>query len=450
MLSKSRFTTGLQCHRLLWWLVNEREAPELVASPDQQAIFDQGSFVGEVARSYIPGGLLIDLPYWEKAERVRATRESMDAGKHVIYEASFEADGVFVSVDILHRALRVRGWTLSEVKSTTRVKPPHIPDAAVQTHVLRRSGVPVAHTELMHLNRGCRHPDLSNLFARTVIDDEVESYLPAVPREVKRQLRMLEQPKPPTVEPGPHCTAPYECPFLSRCHGDGAATVPGRKYVDRAGLAETLAQLEGPIAHLDFETINPAIPVWQGCRPYDAVPVQFSVHAEPTGGATTTTHHEWLAKGPGDPRPELTRALVSALRGARSIIVYHQAFEKARLRELQAAVPDQAEALQSIIDRLVDLLPIVRDHVEHPGFEGSYGLKHVAPTLVPGLRYDDMAIGNGGAASRALSAMLLGADRSPEETRSTRAALLAYCAQDTRATMGVLAWLRNEAKGARS
>jgi hypothetical protein len=115
-LSKSRFTTGLQCHRLLWWTVNEPDAPELVTSPEQQAIFDQGTAVGEVARAYVSGGELIDLPYWDKLGRVAATREAIEAGSRVIYEASFLADGVFVSVDILHRGAHAKGWTLSEVK----------------------------------------------------------------------------------------------------------------------------------------------------------------------------------------------------------------------------------------------------------------------------------------------------------------------------------------------
>ena len=156
-LSKSRFTTGLQCHRLLWWTVNEPDAPELVPPPEQQAIFDQGTRVGEVARSYIPGGQLIDLPYWEKAKRVEATREAIEAGKHVIYETSCLAAGGPTSANILHRAPRAKGWTVSEVKSPTKVKPQHIPDAGVQPHVLRRVGLPVARTEVMHLNTNFRH-----------------------------------------------------------------------------------------------------------------------------------------------------------------------------------------------------------------------------------------------------------------------------------------------------
>jgi hypothetical protein len=443
-LSKTRFTSGLQCHRLLWWTVNEPTAPELETSPELAAVFDQGARVGDLARTYIPGGELIDLPYWDMEARIDATRAAIAAGERVIYEAAFCADGVFVSVDILHRTRGGTGWTLSEVKSTTKVKAPHIPDAAVQTHVLRRVGLPIVRTELMHLNRACRHPDLSNLFTRADVSEEVATLLPEVPGEVKAQLTMLGRSTPPTVRTGHHCTSPYECPFLARCHGVEPRPLDG-DVVIRPGLEEALAELEQPVAHLDFETINPAIPVWPGCRPYDQVPVQFSVHVEPARRGGEFRHFEWLAEGAGDPRPELARALVDALKGAGSIVVYSQPFEEARLRELQEAVPELADELQSIIDRLFDLLPVMRAQVRHPGFEGHFSLKNVAPALVPDLRYDEMEIGDGGTASRTLEAMLLGPKLTATERRRTRQALLAYCEQDTRATMGVLAWLREVA-----
>ena len=441
-LSKTRFTSGLQCHRLLWWTVNEPTAPELETSAELEAVFDQGARVGELARTYIPGGELIDLPYSDMEGRVDATRAAIAAGERVIYEAAFRANGVFVSVDILHRTPRATGWTLTEVKSTTKVKTAHIPDAAVQTHVLRRVGLPVVRTELMHLNRACRHPDLSNLFTRADVSEEVATFLPEVPGEVNAQLTMLGRSTPPAVTTGRHCTSPYECPFLARCHGVEPSAPLDGEVVIRPGLRDALAELQAPVAHLDFETINPAIPVWPGCRPYDQIPVQFSVHVEPARRGGETRHFEWLAERADDPRPALARALVRALRGAGSIVVYSQPFEEGRLRELQEAVPDLAEELQSIIDRLFDLLPVMRAHVRHPGFEGHFSLKNVAPALVPHLRYDEMEIGDGGTASRTLEAMLLGPRLKAAENQRTRRALLSYCQQDTRATMGVLAWLR--------
>ena len=62
-LSKSRFTSGLQCHKKLWWEVHEPDAVELQPDKVLQDLFDQGRQVGEAARARYPGGVLIDLPH---------------------------------------------------------------------------------------------------------------------------------------------------------------------------------------------------------------------------------------------------------------------------------------------------------------------------------------------------------------------------------------------------
>src|SRR5208283_4860583 len=102
-LSKSRFTAGLQCHKLLWWRVHEPDAPELVAGAAQQALFDQGTRVGELARTYVPGGELVDLPHDAFAKRISLTRELLAWRPPAIYEATFSAGNVYAAVDILER-----------------------------------------------------------------------------------------------------------------------------------------------------------------------------------------------------------------------------------------------------------------------------------------------------------------------------------------------------------
>src|SRR5262245_7399892 len=134
-LSKSRVMAGLQCHKRLWWTVHEPEAPELLPDDLTQALFDDGARVGAAARAYVPGGVLIDVPYRAYAERLTATQEAMAGGAQVIYEASFRADSVFVSVDILERT--PAGLTIVEVKSTTRIKEQHLPDVALQAQIGR-------------------------------------------------------------------------------------------------------------------------------------------------------------------------------------------------------------------------------------------------------------------------------------------------------------------------
>ena len=339
----------------------------------------------------------------------------------------------------------------------------------------------------MHLNRDCRFPDLSNLFTRTNVTAAASSTAATILNQAVALQRMLAGPLP-SVAYGDHCDAPYECVFKARCWpatpahhvstlyrirktkaaalaADGYETLldlpakfkasgPAQRQVDGArsaamivepGLGNALATIVGPVAFLDFETIAPAIPVWNGCGPYDAVPVQFSCHVT---GMRGPVHHAWLAEGPADPREAIAIALLAACEGATTIVAYNAPFEKKCISELAIALPALAAALTSLNSRFVDLLPIVRDHVYHPEFGGSFSIKAVLPALVPGLGYDDLEIADGMAASAALEEFLLRSDGVPEaETAAQRAKLLAYCERDTFAMVRLYEQLREIAAG---
>ena len=485
-LSKSRYTAGLQCHKLLWWRVHEPDAPELVPDAGTQAIFDQGTRVGALARTYVPGGTLVDFPWNETQKKLEATAAALAAGAPVVYEASFSAGGVFAAVDILERV--PGGFGLIEVKSGTSARPEYLQDAAAQAHVLAQAGHEVRRVEIMHLNRACTHPDLSDLFTRADVTNEVAELLPDVPAQVRAQLRMLEGPLP-EVPIGPHCTVPHDCPFRARCWdevpGDHVSTLHriGKKaweleaegyrtirdlpaglglsaIAERQRLAvtedrlvveptlrEALRPFQPPLAFLDFETINPAVPVWDGCHPYDNLPVQFSCHRQGRDGACE--HVAWLAEDPGDPRPALAEALIAACADARTIVAYNAGFERSCLKCLGAALGGGvALELGDIEKHLVDLLPAVRDHVYHPAFGGSFSLKAVLPALVEGLGYDGMEIAEGDDAMRALERLLLrGETLAAAEKARLREALLRYCERDTWATVKLLERLRELAGG---
>ncbi len=467
-LSKSRFTTGLQCLKQLWWRVHEPDAPELVPGPELQALFDRGTRVGEAARSHVPGGTLIDEPYAALSRRVAATAAALATGAPAFYEAAFIAGDAFAAVDILERA--GCSFRLIEVKSSTSVKHEHLNDAAFQTHVARASGLEVERVEIMHLNRGCAYPDLSDLFIREDVSDRVRDLLPGIPALIASQQRALRG-QLPEVAIGPHCSTPYECPFHDRCWtglpdhhvstlyrsqartaaleaagyntidqlpdglGLNAAAerqrraVRNNSVVVEAGLARALRAFEPPLAFLDFETVAPPIPAWPGCHPYDAVPVQFSCHLERDGALE---HREWLAQGAGDPRPELARRVIDACREARTVVAYNASFERSCLEAMAKALPDRADALRSIVARLADPLPLVRDHVYHPEFRGSFSLKAVLPALVPGPAYSVLGIAEGAVASLALERLMFdAASLAPGEAERLRADLTRYCALDT-------------------
>src|SRR6266581_4119170 len=422
-LSKSRYLSGLQCHKQLWWRVHEPEAPELAPSPGQQNLLAQGREVGERARAHVPGGELIDLPCYQYDNKVAATREALKRGLPAIYEAWFLADETYVGVDILERA------------------------------------------ELMHLNSQCRYPDLSNLFVREDVTSLVEAALIGVPDELAAQQRMLEGPLP-DVAIGEHCTTPHDCPFIQRCwpklpdhhvsklyrierkralelEADGYATIydlpsdlelsviharqvtavqTGRMVVEPT-LTKALAQFTSPLAFLDFETVSLAIPRWPGCRPWQQMPVQFSAHVERVGGLV---HHQWIADGPEDPRPALAEALVAVCAGARKVVAYHASFERECIKRLREAAPHLDKDLERIERRLVDLLPVIRRHVYHPDFGGGFSIKKTLPALVPGLSYADLRVQDGEVATVELQRLMLEGDRTPAERAALREALLRY------------------------
>ena len=122
----------------------------------------------------------------------------------------------------------------------------------------------------------------------------------------------------------------------------------------------------------------------------------------------------------------------------------YSSFESQRLSELASWFPEFADRITAIQARLFDLLPVVREHIYHPAFAGSYSIKSVLPALVPDMTYDGMDVANGQSAGVAWEALVRGSlDRCERE--SIRKALLAYCAQDTLALAALVKHLRSVA-----
>ncbi len=492
-LSKSRFTSGLQCHKKLWWEVHEPDALELQPDRVLQDLFDQGRQVGAVARARYPGGVLIDLPHHAGAARVAATEQALDAGAPAIFEATFIADDTFVAIDVLEKTND--GYRLTEVKSSSSQKDEHIADVAIQARVAAACGVKITAAAVLHLNKEFRHPASGDLFARSDVTGAVAAFLPTVPDEITRQREMLAGPLP-DVPVGLHCFEPRECPFMGRCWPDAPdhirhlagvgpkrtaaylargitsiAELPAREKLNftqkrqlkamaeqrlivEPTLAAELAPFGFPLSRrergtggedsrlgfLDFETIARAIPVWPGMAPWQQAAAQFSYHERQPDG--TYTHAAFLAEGPEDARPPLARAMVRATANAERVVMYTP-FEKTRIRELQQAVPELAAELAALEAKLIDLHPVVKNCVYHPDFRGSFSLKYILTPLVPELTYDDLVIVDGRVASVEIARLLFVADKIPRQERDrVRQDLLNYCERDTWAMVKLVERLR--------
>jgi uncharacterized protein DUF2779 len=202
----------------------------------------------------------------------------------------------------------------------------------------------------------------------------------------------------------------------------------GKPFV-ASDLSERLDGFGPPAFYLDFEAFFPAVPLYPGIRPYQTVPFQWSLHRVDSKG--NVSHQEFLAEGGLDPRRRVAETLIAALKGTKWPIVVYSSYERTRLTELAAVFPDLARPIDGIARRLLDLLPVVRRDLYHPGFEFSNSIKNVAPALCPDVTYDDLDdIADGMATSTAF--WLMASGRADTATSAClRRSLRAYCHRDT-------------------
>lgn len=491
-LSKSKLLSFLQCPRRLYLGVRHPELAEV--SSDVETVMAVGHQVGEVARSLYPGGVLIESQE-NLTEAMRRTEAALARRpKRAVFEGTFQHDGVLVRTDLLLPASR--RWQLVEVKSSTSVKDYHRADAAIQRYVLERAGVPVGEVAIRVINNQFVYPGngvyhevkrngaVNSLFTDEDVTDETRELTKAeVPAWIEEVRQTLARRTPPPLTD--RCNDPFPCPFQASCYpeeteypvdclpGVGPAKAaalrtkgyedirdipPGELTNERQervrrvtvagiaerlpGAAEVLSGLGYPRYYLDFETINFAVPIWKGVRPYQQVPFQWSCHVEYRDG--TIEHREFLDLSGDDPSRAFAERLIEQAGEDGPVLVYNQGFEGRVLSELATRYRRLAPALSAIRERLVDLWPVTRDAYYHPAMRGSWSIKAVLPTIAPDLDYAQLVDVHGGGEAQAAYSEAISPDTSPERRRALDEALRVYCGRDTEAMVRLAHFLADD------
>lgn len=474
-ISKSRYMSGKRCLVTMW---HEIHRPDAIPPLDDAAlaIIEAGHDVGEVARRAYPGGVLIESDRSNPEQEFVRTEEAVsDPSIPAIFEASVRHGNEMARVDVLKRVPSEDAWDLIEVKSSSKVKDEHLLDTAFQLRLLRKNGLRVRKVEVRHPNRnyvlkGDLDPDA--FLGGQEVTGDASSLIPEVERDLKRFHQVLASPTPPT---GPHaeqCHDPRNCPFHSRtvatdhpidhlpflsrkargALADAGITdirdipadfesiserqmrvrdvvVSGDPHFETDELEQAFGQLEGPLHFIDFETFQPAIPLYDGTRPFQTIPFQWSLHTLLPNGRLY--HKEYLHADETDPRRRFAKRLIKGLGSKGSILVY-SSHEKNTIEGLARDLPDLRPELEALTDRFVDLLKLLRAHVYYPEFQGSHSLKKVLPALVDGVSYDDLSIQNGAQAAGAFAEIIR--EDTPIERRAELSTdLLKYCERDTEA-----------------
>lgn len=481
-LSKTKYLDGVKCPKLLWYEFNKTDA---VPKPDAatQAIFDQGTLVGELAQKLYPDGVKVGREKWP--EDTHAKSLAALKLRKPLFEAGLTYGRAYALPDIL---VPVEGeaWDLIEVKSGTTVEDVHLMDVAFQKYVYSGAGLKIRRCYLMHVdNEYLRKGEIEpkKLFVKEDVTKGIKPYESGLESSIKEMLGVMAG-KEPKVKIGPHCGKPYGCPLEELCweylpKGDifqlrgrkekiyllldegilKITDIPiderwsekqliqinshktGKAHIDKEAIREFLGELKYPLYLLDFETIAPAIPAYDLTHPYETIPFQFSLHTIQKEGAKPV-HHGYLAPGETDPRPEVLKRLKDLLDNSGTVLAYNMTFEINCLRNAVEAYPEYKGWFEKLEKRFIDLLTPFRSlHYYHPAQEGSASLKYVLPAMTK-TSYEGMEISDGGEASREYARVTFGSNIDPKDRQKVRQALEEYCQLDTQAMIEVLEGLR--------
>lgn len=437
-ITKSQYMNG--CRHPAWvWL--EKHNPSAIPSPDAvaQATFAAGQrYESYVEQLFIDGenAVMRDIP----AERVR---QVMGREAQVLFQAEFASNGFSCISDIVV-------WAgddtvdIYEVKASTRVKPEHELDLAFQKAVIEAAGLTVRDAYVVHVNNKYQRQgdiDVENLSV-------VECVTAAVERRRDETIEGMSQVRA-IVESD---TMPDADPQLAKL---GSRTAWQKIYdnlfpqaektfdhtpeatVDRVQLKRFIEQLQYPLYFLDYETMQDVIPRFDGHRPYQQIPFQYSIHVLRQPGGEVE-HYEYIHAENSDPSLPLAEQLVRDLGNNGSVVTWNMAFEKSRNSELADMYPQLAEPLGAINSRVVDLMiPFKNKWYDDLRFEGSASIKKVLPVLCEHLSYKTLGIQDGNTAQLQWMASVLDG-QSAEERGQVIADLAEYCKLDTWAMVEIL------------
>lgn len=428
---------GCQCPLRLYYhkFRDDLRNPE---DEQQESIFAAGTNVGILAQGLFPEGVNAEPPdAFSFHLSVDKTQELIKQGVKIIYEAAFNFEGILCAIDIL--VCEKNKWYALEVKGSTKVKEPFVMDASLQYYVISNSGIKLEDIFIVHLNNQyVRKGDLEldKLFNKVSILKEVKANQKFITSKAFELKELLKLKKEPSIEPGDHCSDPYDCDFTNHCWRNiQDEKKVAEEYLDKKGLKEFLADFTYPLHYFDFESIMPAVPEFDESRSYQQIPFQYSMHIQKKKNAELD-HVYFLGDGKNDPRVDLIKQLLIHVGPKGSIVTWNKTFEITRLKELARDFPKYQKEINSIIERVVDLMvPFRKKTINHPDFGGSYSIKKVLPVLVPELNYADLNVSDGGSASLLYAEL----KNHPEEIQKQhREDLLEYCGMDTLAMVKIL------------
>lgn len=482
LISKTVFLEFLQCSKNSWLKLHR---PDLHShyqlSEFEKHLLEQGNEVDSIARNLFPGGIEI---VGSGEEACQETTRHMTSKVPALFQSTFIVDEFIARNDILAYDESHDCWDIYEVKGTNSLKEgsdrDHIDDVAFQASILKRANIRIGKYHIIHLNKDyVRQGDL-DIDQLLVVEDVTEKVL-ARQQEIEAEMAAAKEYLFQDTEPAGECQCIFlgrskHCTTFSYSNSDvpeysvhdiarigsskkklkslverrifDIAQVPEdtelsdiqwnqvrshkaqKPIIDVVTIQKKLGVLTFPLYFLDYETFAPAIPIFDGFKPYQRIPFQLSLHILDTPEGQLR-HIEYLHEERSDPSEYVIDTLQRYINSGGRILAWNQSFEAGVHREIGQRHPKHQMFLEDLNVRLYDLMEIFqKQHYVHPKFYGSNSIKYVLPALIPNLQYGNLVIQEGGQASDAWWKMV-SPSTAPEESKNIAKDLKEYCGFDT-------------------
>lgn len=490
-ISKTDYLEYTFCKKNLWL---KKHRPELFEGVElsefEKKIIEEGNAADEAARNLFPEGTLVGIV---GTLAVPITNALLERGVQTVFQGAFLFDTFFVQADILRFNDVLGGWELYEVKATNDVKRVvphhHVNDLAFQKTVIERNGMTIVKAGVVHLNGEYRVQRTVNYHELFIIADLTDEVLEAQEnvqqqmQDVKTYVHMPEENGCECLYRGrkAQCTTfaysnpdvpAYSVHDIARIGGSKKllhdwidrgiyaledidnpealtgskkaqydAYIAGTPFIDHGAIKEALGELVFPLYFFDYEGYSSAIPRFRGFGAYEQVPFQYSLHILHHDGEME--HKEFLIT---EPTKDLTLPLIERIRedigDTGSVISWYKSYESQRNTKLAELHPSHAAFLESLNDRMFDLMTIFsKDLYVDARFKGSASIKNVLPILVPELTYKALNVQKGDQAVERWEKMV-NPNTPKEEKERIGKDLLEYCALDTTAMVKIYEFLK--------
>lgn len=490
-LSKSDYMLFLKQPAWLWLKKHDKsKLPEI--DPNTQAMFDTGHLFEKYAEQLFPNSVYLGFTNYSEYESLpKYTTQALLKGAKTIFQGRFEIERITCIVDVLDR-IEGNIFDLYEIKSSTSIKIDHEYDLAFQVVVLEQAGYQIRKTQVIHVNnKYIRNGEIDSKAITKITDctEAVRALENETKLNIQEALKIIDSTTPPNLSPrfvrmgpidewlaiykainsnlDPHSIynlvtlkpnlvgeledlgitqikdIPDTIKLSEKQRSQIYTTRHDTRIIDKIKIKNFLKELQYPLYFLDYETLSSVIPSFDGIRPYQQVPFQYSIHIIESPDAELQ-HKEFLHKKNTNPALPLLQKLKEDIGDKGTVIVWNEKFEKGRNKELGEMYPEYAEFMQLVNNRVVDLMiPFSQGWFVDKDFFGSASIKKVLPILVTELSYNELNIHEGGSAQRIWMETILD-DKNQDSKDKIMSDLIEYCKMDTLAMVQLFKVLQAE------